>query len=216
MSDAVARAGTSRQSTRRQGAVTRAHVEARLRHEIVAAARRMAEHGLVVGTVGNVSARLGDGVLITPTHSRYDLLQAEALCRVGSDGTLQEGGKRPSRELPLHLEIYRVRPDVEAVVHTHSLHATAWSFLGRPLRPRLEDLDYHEVGEVRTSAPAQAGTPELAQQAVAALADSRAALIGGHGVVAVGCELWQALTIAQLVERQATVACLLQGLGWPG
>ena len=82
-----------------------------------------------------------------------------------------------------------------------------------PLEPQLEDSHYHDVGPVRTSAPAPAGSRELAEGVVGALHGSRAALLGGHGVVAIGDTPAAALLAARVVERQARVAWLLRGAG---
>jgi L-fuculose-phosphate aldolase len=176
---------------------------------VVETAREMSRLRLVSGTLGNVSARVQDALLITPTHTRYEDLEPSDLPLVGLDGAIRSGALEPSRELPLHLGIYRARPDVQAIVHTHSVWATAWSFLARPLEPRLEELDYEAIGEIRTSEPARAASAELADRGVVALGGSRAALLGGHGVVAVGAELRAALTAAEMVERQAHVSWLL-------
>jgi L-fuculose-phosphate aldolase len=180
------------------------------RHAVLATGRELAARDLVVGTVGNVSARVPDGLVITPTRMAYDGMRPDDLITVGLDGAVRDGRHRPSRELPMHLAIYRARPDVGAIVHTHSVHATAWSFLGEPLEPTLEECAYYDIPAIATSAPARAGSEELAARAVAALGSSRAALLGRHGVVAVGATPADALTIALVVERQAHVAWLLR------
>jgi len=182
---------------------------ARARREVVETARAMSAKGLVVGSVGNVSARVGEDVAITPTSMPYETMGDDDIVIVRADGAV-DGEHAASRELPMHLAIYAARPDAEAVVHTHSVHATAWSFLGEPLEPALEEAAYYDVGPVATSAPARAGSPELAERAVAALGASRAALLGRHGVVAIGATPGEALTIAEVVERQAQVAWLLR------
>lgn len=177
--------------------------------DLIAAARAMAADGLVVGTVGNVSVRQGDRVRITPTRARYAALRRRHLATVDLAGE-HVGGGVPSRELPLHLAIYRARPDVHAVIHTHSPHAVAWSFLGEPLAPALEEQAYYGIGEVRTSPPAVAGSTDLARAGVAALGDGSAALLGGHGVVACGATAGEALLVAQVVEHHAQVAWLVR------
>jgi len=91
------------------------------------------------------------------------------------------------------------------------VHATAWSFLGAPLEPMLEDCVYYGLRSIRTSEPADSASPELAGSAVDALEGSRAALLGRHGVVAIGATLDEAVTTAEVVERQARVAWLLRG-----
>ncbi len=180
---------------------------------MIATARQMSALRLVSGTLGNVSARILDALLITPTRTRYEDLEPGDLPLVGFGGAVHSGAREPSRELALHLGIYRARPDVQAIVHTHSVWATAWSFLALPLEPRLEDLDYEAIGAIRTSEPARAGTAELADRGVAALGGSRSVLLGGHGVVSVGADLCAALTAAELVERQAHVSWLLRSSG---
>jgi L-fuculose-phosphate aldolase len=118
--------------------------------------------------------------------------------------------KAASRELPMHLAIYRRRPDVRAVVHTHSVHATAWSFLDLLLEPETEEVSYYKIGAVRTSQWALSGSPELAQHAAEALGNSRAALLARHGVVAAASTVEDARIIAEAVEHQAHVAWLLR------
>jgi L-fuculose-phosphate aldolase len=176
--------------------------------QVVAAARAMAADGLVVGTVGNVSARVLGGFLITPTRARYDDITVRDLVLVRDGGATS--AHTASREWPLHAAIYRARPEAGAIVHTHSVHATAWSFLDEPLVPPTEELEYYATGPIRTSAPAKAGSDELGDNAVAALGDSSAVLLGRHGVVAVGATPDDALTIARVVEHQARVAWLLR------
>lgn len=178
---------------------------------ILAAARRIHDRGLVVGTTGNVSARDGDLVRITPTRLAYATLRVEDLVAVAEDGSVVAGRHAPSRETPLHLAVYRARPDVAAIVHTHSVHATAWSFLGEPLRPETEETRYYAIGAVATAPAAEAGTAELAEAAARALRGSRAVLLGGHGVLAVGATPADAVTVAEAVEHQARIAWLLRG-----
>lgn len=181
------------------------------RDDVIRAARRMHERGLVVGSVGNVSRRDGTTIRITPTATPYDRLRRRDLVTVGLDGTIRGGHRAPSRELPLHLAIYRACPDAGAVVHTHSPYATAWSFRGEPLTPQTEDIGYYAIGDVRCAAPAAPGSRELADGAAAAIGASRAVLLGGHGVLTTGATPAEAVLIAEVVEHQAQVAWLLAG-----
>lgn len=181
------------------------------RPEVIATARTMAAEGLVAGMVGNVSRRIGDRILATPTRLSYSEMRDEDLVVVDLGGERLEGGRRPSRELPLHLAIYARRPDVQALVHTHSPYATAWSFLGEELLPTIEDNTYHGIGPVRTNRPAPSGSARLAETAAQALAKSGAVLLGRHGVVAAGSSLAEALEVARAVEHQAQVAWILRG-----
>ena len=127
--------------------------EDRLREDVIETARRVSALSLVSGTPGNVSAPVQDALLIAPTRTPYEDMEASDLRVLGLDGRIWSGALEPSRELALHLGIYRARPEVQAVVHTHGVWATAWIFVALPLEPRVEDLDYAAIGVVRTPAP---------------------------------------------------------------
>ena len=188
----------------------------RLLAAAVDAARRLEPEGLVVGTVGNVSVRTGPTIHVTPTRTAYADMHERDLVMVDVAAGVSLGAGTPSRELPLHLAIYRARPDAVAVVHTHSPAATAWSFLGEPLGPELEDLAYYGIGSIRTAVPAPPGTDELAANVVTAIGDSRAVLLGDHGVLTLGTTPEDALTVARVVEHQAKVAWYLRSGAAPG
>jgi len=173
---------------------------------VARAARTMLERGLVVATQGNASARDGDRMWITPSAVPYPAMADEDIVALALDGTPAAGGGPPSSEWRLHAAIYRARPDVGAVVHTHSDHATAWSHLGEELPVAPEEL-----GEpVRTAAFAPPGTDALAAAAVEALGDASAVLLARHGVVGVGPAAERALDVCALVEHHARVAWLLR------
>ena len=193
-----------------RGGMTRRVRTARSATGLLETARGLRDRGLLVGTAGNLSVRVEDDILITPSRLPYERLSRRDVVVVDRDGRPLRGRHLPSRELPLHLAVYRARPDVRAVVHTHSPHATAWSFLDAALEPRTEDMDYYDVGVVRTAPPATAGSDELARTAVATLAGDGAVLLARHGVVAVGTDLESAACVAEAVEHQAHVAWLLR------
>jgi L-fuculose-phosphate aldolase len=169
----------------------------------------MPQRGLGVGTVGSVSARVGDRIRITPSRMPYDRVTPRDLNSVDLSGRFA-GRHAPSCELPLHLAIYLARPDVHAVVHTHSACATAWSCLGERLSPQLEETAYYSIGPVRTSEWAPAGSAGLAAAATGALGGSRAVLLARHGVVAVGDAPEDALMVALAVEHIARVALIVR------
>jgi len=173
-------------------------------------ARALSRSSLVVGTTGNVSARVPAGMLITPTRASYEQMHEHDLV-VLTLGGMAIGSGVPSREWPLHAAVYTARPDVGAIVHTHSVHATAWSFLGEPLEPQLEEHEYYGLGQVRTTTPAAAGSEALASAAVCALGQAKAVLLGGHGVLTVGATVQEAVMTAEVVERHAQILWLLRG-----
>jgi L-fuculose-phosphate aldolase len=181
-----------------------------VRGQIVDAARRLAAQGLVVGTTGNVSARIAGRVWITPTRTPYAALRPDDLAGVEVASGRRLSAATPSMELPLHLAVYRTRSDVRAVVHTHSPHATAWSFLGRPIEPTTEDLTYHGLGPVETCGGGPPGTEALATSVAQALRSEHAVLVAGHGVVAVADTVELAVARAAAVEHVAQIAWLLR------
>jgi L-fuculose-phosphate aldolase len=144
----------------------------------------MAAGGLVRGTEGNASARAGELIAVSPTSLPYDTMRPEDVCLVTPDGELVEG-QQPSVELPMHLAVLRARPEVGAVVHTHSPLATA-----RPPVPVAE--------------AAPSGTAELGAAVLAAAGASNAVVIRGHGPVCFGASLADALERAFELERLAT------------
>lgn len=158
--------------------------------ELVATARRSVADGLVVGTSGNVSVRIGDTVLVTPTGVPYERLTPDDTVGVDLDGRQVLGSLRPTSELPMHLAVYRTT-GAGAVVHTHAVHATAVSTLVREL-PLIHYMAGALGGAVRVAPYATYGTPELAENMLRALSDRTACLLQNHGTVAHGSSLSQA------------------------
>ncbi|WP_428955520.1 class II aldolase/adducin family protein [Streptomyces sp. cg35] len=159
--------------------------------ELVATARRTVADGLVVGTSGNVSVRVGEGgdsrVLVTPSGVPYDRLTPHDLVAVGLDGTQHTGTLVPTSELPMHLAVYR-HTDARAVVHTHAVHATAVS----TLVPELPSVHYMTAalgGPVRVAPYATYGTEELAENMLAALTGRTGCLLQNHGTLTYGDSL---------------------------
>jgi len=182
-----------------------------LRAELLATAKKMHRLGLVVATSGNASARRGELVEITPTSLPYEEMTEDDLVTVSLDGEVVAGDREPSSERLVHLAVYDARPEVAAVVHTHSVYATAWSFLGEPLDTGTEELDHAAGGAVRTAAEAPSGSEAIARAAVKALEGRHAVLLAGHGVLGLGGSPARALEVCAVVERQAQLAWLLRG-----
>ena len=189
------------------------------RHQLTEATREMYRRGLVGAYSGNTSMRLSgvgdDGLLlVTPTHHPYYRLLPEELVVVDINGEpIADGGLRPSSETRLHLEIYRRRDDVQAVAHTHSIHASAASVVGRDIPALIDEMLLTIGGPVKVSRYAFPGTQQLAEAAYAALGDRNAALLRNHGVVSVGPDIWEALEVADLVERLAQIFVLARNFG---
>jgi ribulose-5-phosphate 4-epimerase/fuculose-1-phosphate aldolase len=190
--------------------------EAALRDEIVRLARRMSATGLVSGTSGNISARLGDDrILVTPSGVDYDAMAPGDLVAVDADGSVVSGEMRPSVDTANHLAIYRARAGVRGVVHTHSPYATAFAIVRRAI-PALHIESAGALGGgVRVMDYLPPATPEAAPRLAAALADDLAILLPNHGVVAVGESPTLAFRAAQTVEDSARLAWLARALGEP-
>ena len=185
--------------------------------DIVRVARKLRRRGLAIGTSGNVGARLSDGrIAITPSTMDYDAMTPDDIVIVMPDGAASEGRHRPSSEVRIHLEILAVRPEVQAIVHTHSPFATAWAATRRPL-PAVHYVMATLVAPGRDSircAPyATFGTEELARHAAATLADDNAVLLANHGAVAAGTSLAGALLRAERIEELAMLAVRADQVG---
>ncbi|MGA5277397.1 class II aldolase/adducin family protein [Streptomyces cellulosae] len=158
--------------------------------ELVATARRTVADGLVVGTSGNVSVRVGNTVLVTPTSVPYDRLTPDDVTGVDLTGRQVLGTLVPTSELPLHLAVYRAT-DARAVVHTHAVHATAVSTLVDEL-PAIHYMTAALGGPVRVARYATYGTPELAENTLRALDGRTGCLMRNHGTLTYGAGLAQA------------------------
>lgn len=164
--------------------------EARAWQDLVTMARRTVREGLVVGTSGNVSVRVGDTVLVTPSGVPYDRLGPDDITGVGLDGRQVLGTLVPTSELPMHLAVYATT-DARAVVHTHAVHATAVSTLVSEL-PLIHYMAAALGGPVRVAPYATYGTEELAENMLSALEGRSGCLLQNHGTVTYGTTLDQA------------------------
>ncbi|MEU1082730.1 class II aldolase/adducin family protein [Streptomyces sp. NPDC005908] len=158
--------------------------------EVVETARRTVADGLVVGTSGNVSVRVGDTVLVTPSGVPYDRLRPADVTGVDLAGRQVLGTLVPTSELPLHLAVYR-ETGARAVVHTHAVHATAVSTLVDELPP-IHYMTAALGGPVRVARYAAYGTSELAAHTLRALEDRTGCLLRNHGTLTYGATLDQA------------------------
>jgi L-fuculose-phosphate aldolase len=172
-----------------------------VRAALVETAKRMSASGLSHGRSGNVSARWGDGMLITPSGASYDTLEPNDTVYVDADGT-PRGGK-PSSEWRFHHAAYQARPEAGAVVHCHSLCATALACAHRPI-PAFHYMVAIAGGTDIPLAPyATFGTEDLAAHVAEALAHRKACLLANHGQIAAAADLDAALELAGEVENLA-------------
>ncbi len=187
--------------------------EKQTRQALVDAVKRLDALGLNRGSTGNASHRLGPGMLITPTGAGADLAP-EDLAFVRDDG-VATGRWAPSSEWQFHRAIYRARPDVMAVLHTHAPHATALGCLGLKL-PAFHYMVVVAGGDDVPLVPyATFGTEALAQGVAAALAQRDACLMAQHGLTSCGPTLARALRVMEEVESLSHTYLLARGAGEP-
>lgn len=177
--------------------------ELRLRSEVVKTCKAMNGAGINKGTSGNVSVRMGDGFLISPTGTSYDVLEASMVVFVGMDGRF-EGDILPSSEWRFHRDIYESRKDLDAVVHTHSTYATALAILGLPIPAIHYSIAAAGGPDIRCAKYETFGSQALSDNALKALEGRRACLLEHHGVIAAHRSLARALSLAVTVEQLAT------------
>jgi L-fuculose-phosphate aldolase len=183
------------------------------RREVAECGRRMIADGLVLGTAGNVSMRVGELVAVSPSGMAYDRIEPADVAVVDLDGNRVDGPHAPSSETPMHLGVYATT-GATAVVHHHGLHSAAVS----TVLDELPALHYYVLqlgGPVRVARYATYGTPELARSVHAALQGRTAALMQNHGAVAHGDTLDQAYDRARLLEWLCTLHVTATGMGTP-
>ena len=174
-----------------------------LRQAIIATCLEMNELGINQGTSGNVSARIPEGLLVTPSGMPYDSLRPADIVLIDHDGSY-EGRRVPSTEWRFHYDIMRHRPDINAIVHNHALHCTTLACL------RMEIPAFHYMiavaggDSVRVADYARFGTQELSDNALRALEGRTACLLANHGMIALGTDLRKALGLAVEVENLAS------------
>lgn len=188
--------------------------EVAARQSIIDACLKMNADGINQGTSGNVSRRWQGGFLITPSGVAYEDLRPSRIVHVDRYGMWAKGQK-PSSEWQFHKDIYRARDDLNAIVHTHSNHATAIAMTGQAI-PAVHYMIAAAGGPtIRCAEYATYGTAELSKNAVAALEGRDACLLANHGVIACGPDLGRALWLAGEIEALAEQYILAKQFGEP-
>lgn len=187
------------------------------RAELVRLHAELPRHGLVVWTGGNVSLRdpASGLVAIKPSGVRYEDLTPESMVVLDLDGTVAEGTLNPSSDTASHLYIYRHRPDVNGVVHTHSRYATAFAAVGRSIPVYLTAQADEFGGEIPCAGFAMIGDEEIGAQVVETIGQSPAVLLRNHGVFTVGPTAAAAVKAAVMVEDIAATVFVALQLGQP-
>jgi L-ribulose-5-phosphate 4-epimerase len=188
------------------------------RSEVIRYCHRIQAEHLVYSTAGNVSCRVEgepDLIAMTPTGYPYDALEPNDICIVTTAGDVVEGHRQPTSELPLHTVVYARRPEVGAIIHTHSPAAMTMAVLGWSLPPILTGLVEAVGGDVRNAPYSRPTTIEMADYTAEALADRGACFMRHHGLLAVGASLSNAFLAASVTEGAAKVYLDARAQGVP-
>ena len=187
-----------------------------LRQQLVTVARRMNGTGLNQGTSGNLSVRIEEGILVTPSSLPYEQMEVGDLVALDLSGQpLKEKQRRPSSEWRLHADVLSCRPEAMAVFHCHPIHATALACHDRGIPAFHYMVAVAGGDEIRCAPYATFGTKELSDNVVNALAQRNACLLARHGMVTLGKDLESALRVAVEVETLARMYLQALQLGEP-
>lgn len=186
------------------------------RRQIVDYGKKMVSSGLTTGSGGNLSIFCRDSnlVAIGPSGIDYADVSSDDVVVVDLEGTVVEGRWKPSSELSFHLALYKARPDVSAVVHTHSVYATTMACLQWEI-PAVHYLVAFSGKKVPLAAYATFGSTELAVNIVNGIADYNAVLLANHGLVTVGTDMNSAFNVAEEIELVARIYYQAKSLGEP-
>lgn len=190
--------------------------ENKLRQDIVAIGRLMYEKGWVASNDGNISVRLdADRILCTPTGISKGRMAVDDLIICDMTGRKIAGQRERTSEILMHLTIYQMRPDVQAVAHAHAPIATGFAVAGRALNLAILPEVVVNLGCVPLAAYGLPGTPELSETLKPFIPHYDAILLGNHGVVCGGADLWGAFHKMETVEHVAKIALVAEQLGGP-
>ena len=186
----------------------------RAREIVCRSGKRLLQSGYVSGTWGNLSCRVNaDYMVITPSGREYELLTPGDMVVVNLRDRSHEGNLRPSSELGLHVEIYRTRPEIGAVIHTHSPNASTVAAARREIPPILDDMAQIIGPSVRVADYALPSTRKLIRVTVRALAGRNAALLANHGAVCVGRDMEEAFVACEILEKSCRAFIEAEFLG---
>lgn len=188
------------------------HLE--LRKQLIAACLRLEQAGYIIGTYGNLSVRVAGGLIITPSRMHYASMTPIDLVRVTNSGEVVDSLRLPSSELEVHRQIYLRRPDVGAVVHTHSFYATALSCAHDAVPVIVEEQSQVVGDEIRCTKYVPAGQHrQLGEEVARVLGESNGVLLANHGTVSCSRTLEEAMFVCQVVERVCQMRILTSAIG---
>ncbi len=186
-----------------------------LRKQVVDAGLKMHRKGLTHGTSGNISCRVPqkEKMLITPSSIPYEEIHEKDIMLVNFAGEAEETGRNPSSETPFHLMIYKNRPDIGGIVHSHSVYALAVASSRKTVPVFLDEMFSEIGGDLEVAEYALPGSDDLASNIVKKLGDKNAVLLANHGPVCCGKNLEEAFWVAETVEKICKIFVLSSALG---
>ena len=178
-----------------------------LKKDVVNGAKAIFKKGLVDIGEGNVSIRMPNKkeFLITPTFNQYEKMRRDDVVHLTFDGEQLSQGKNTSTEYRLHAAIYRIRPNANCIIHTHSPYATMLSILRRDIPTLMEEMVILLGGTINVSEFAIAHTDNIAEKAVSALNNTNGILLANHGVIVCGRNMSHTVKMAEVVEKMALI-----------
>ena len=184
------------------------------REAIVAMGKELIERKLVAGSWGNISVKITDGVYaVTPSGRGYANQKPEDIVIVDDACKTLDGELTPSSESKLHTAIYSACPEAKAIIHTHSIYASALAAMRKPVPAIIEDIVQIIGGRVECAEYALPSTQELADNAVKAMNGRKGVLLANHGAVCWGKDLADALMVCEILEKAAQIAIICQSCG---
>lgn len=184
---------------------------------IVDCGMKMLNSGLTVETWGNISVRDPETGLfyVTPSGMPYDIITPEDVVVMDKDLNIVEGNRKPTIESGMHIGIMNVRPDVNAVIHTHPVDSQIFACLHMDIPPIIDEAAQLLGGTVKCARYALPGSPELAENVIEALGDGAACLMANHGAVGVGKDMDTAFRVCTVLEMTAKIYHAALTIGKP-
>jgi L-fuculose-phosphate aldolase len=185
---------------------------------VLEAKKHISEKGLVLGNMGNVSLRIADTdgkklVAITPSGRYCDSLNLDDIVIVDFEGKCVEGKFKPSVETMLHIGIYRVREEMNAIIHAHPVFSSVMAVIGQGIPSILDDQIICLGGEIKVAAYAKSGSTEMVKNVVSALGAKNAVILANHGALSAGRDIREAITNCEILEKTAKVYVYASNLG---
>jgi ribulose-5-phosphate 4-epimerase/fuculose-1-phosphate aldolase len=178
------------------------------KQQVLTYSRELAQQGFFVGTGGNLSVRIEgeDGLAITPSGHDYGTLSQDDICVYDFDKQPLETGLSPSVEMPMHIAVYRQRPDVNAVIHTHQPFASTFALINQPIPPLFDEQVLNLGPQVEIVPYGLSGSPDLLENIAAHLDNQcNAYILQNHGALCLGLTVEQAVVNMKLLEKCARV-----------